>query len=275
MFRNAPPGTYFTPFGVYNPKTEMFVVWFNAYIHGCCNGNFGVAQSKDGIHFEIVSLNVTGYYSEVDCNGLFVDDDGTGYVIYSSVTQDHSVSFEKLTPDFLHSTHENYGLFPDHYVEGPVLFKRNGLYYVIYGSCCCFCRGGSGVIVYAAPTIKGPWQQLGYDINCNTNSTYICGAYGERVTQDPLIIQAQGIGLSLINTTRGIVYLWSGERWLSAPHNNPNCPDECRPETGICEEPPNYIKGHGFSYWIPLEFNSDGSIATFQPFVDSFTLDIE
>jgi hypothetical protein len=81
------------------------------------------------------------------------------------------------------------------------------------------------------------------DLNCFANKS-ICGGYGER-TGDPINIQAQGIGLSLIQTTTGTAYIWHGERWLTAPHNNPSCPDECRPETGDCAEPPDYIKGWG------------------------------
>jgi len=252
----------------------MFVAWFNAYPNGCCSGNFGVAQSKDGIQFEIVSLNVEPLYTSVDCNGLFVDDDGTGYVIYASLNEDHQVSIEKLTPDYLSTTKENYGLFPDHYVEGSVLFKRNGTYYVGYGSCCCFCRAGSGFTVFSATNIKGPWTRMGADKNCNTTTDPICGAYGERISQAPLIIEAQGITVSLIPTAEGMVYLWQGERWLSAPNNNPTCPDECRPTTGICAEPSDYIKGHGFSYWIPMEFTASGDMMQFAPFVDNFTLNL-
>ncbi len=43
-------------------------------------GNFGVAQSSNGTHFTIVSLNQTGKYSLVDGNALFVDDDGSACV---------------------------------------------------------------------------------------------------------------------------------------------------------------------------------------------------
>jgi len=102
----------------------------------------------------------------------------------------------------------------------------------------------------------------------------VCGKYGERITKANLIISAQGIGFSLIPTNSGIAYIWQGERWLSAPNNNPTCPDECRPETGICKEPEDYIKGHGFSYWFPLQFDEDGNVEQFEPFVDSFVLSL-
>ena len=42
--------------------------------------------------------------------------------------------------------------FPDYFVEGVTLFKRNDRYYVTYGSCCCACRAGCKVIVSMLPT---------------------------------------------------------------------------------------------------------------------------
>ena len=148
---------------------------------------------------------------------------------------------------------------------------------VAYGSCCCFCKNGSGIVVYRAPTLHGPWTRQAGDLNCDVEAgdpTKICGGYGDR-SGDPIRIAAQGIGLSLIPLADGTTaYLWHGERWLSAPSANPSCPDECRPEEGICAEPDTYVKGHGFSYWIPLRFDADGNVAPLDKFVDAFTLDI-
>jgi len=274
MLFNAPPGSYFTPWVVFNERTKMFVAWFNSYPHGCCNGSFGIATSSTGYNFTIITREEDPLYPLVDCNGLFVDDDGTGYVIYSSLQFDHKVSIEKLTPDFLHTTKENYGLFPDRYVEGSALFKRNNTYYATFGSCCCFCRGGSGAIFYTAKSIKGPWKRQSADKNCKTDSRAVCGKYGEVVTPEDLIVNAQGITISKIPTKGGDVFIWAGERWLSAPNNNPTCPDECRPTTGICEEPASYIKGHGFTYWYALQFAANGDVKQFEPFVNEFSLDL-
>lgn len=157
---------------------------------------------------------------------------------------------------------------------GSILFKRNGTYYVSYGSCCCFCRAGSGAVVYAASSIAGPWVPQALDVNCNA-SLAICGGYGERDTGG-IIISAQGIGLSTLPATGGgSIYLWHGERWLSAANNNPTCPDECQPQTGACADLPGYIKGNGYSYWTPLAFDGRGAVTQFAPFTNSFTLDID
>jgi hypothetical protein len=61
-----PYGTFFTPFAVFNAATNQFVLWFNAYLNGCCNGGWGVATSTNGINFTLVSLNETGQYPLVD-----------------------------------------------------------------------------------------------------------------------------------------------------------------------------------------------------------------
>ena len=61
---------------------------------------------------------------------------------------------------------------------------------------------------------------------------------------------------------------------MSAPNNPASCPDECQPSVGPCADPPNYVKGNGFSYWVPLEFDAAGNVLPLAPFVDSFTLDI-
>ena len=63
----------------------------------------------------------------------------------------------------------------------------------------------------------------------------------------------------------------SGERWLSAPFNNPTCTNEC----AACTEDPRYVKGHSFSYWTPLEFDdATGDVLPFADFVGEFTLDV-
>ena len=46
------------------------------------------------------------------------------------------------------------------------MFKRKGLYYIMYGPYCCFCYQGSGIRVYTAVHPLGPYQFQGEDIAC-------------------------------------------------------------------------------------------------------------
>jgi hypothetical protein len=55
---------------------------------------------------------------------------GTGYVVYSWAYVMH---IEQLTPDFLYSTGNTGPDFSEYFVEAPVFFKRNDIYYVLFG----------------------------------------------------------------------------------------------------------------------------------------------
>lgn len=113
---------------------------------------------------------------------LFVDDDGTGYLVYSA---QYYMSIEQLTPDFLWSTGHNgtwqngpfsNSVAPDYFVEAPVMFKRKGIYYILYGHCCCFCYQGSGILVLTASSPMGPWnKQTGGDRACLSEDVDVPG----------------------------------------------------------------------------------------------------
>merc|ERR1712217_372214 len=90
---------------------------------------------------------------------------------------------EKLTDDYLDSAGGVDGnatiiggtfggtTFPEYFVEAPAFFKRQGLYYALFGHCCCFCYQGSGVMVYTAPSPKGPWRAQCSDTQGQGGST--------------------------------------------------------------------------------------------------------
>jgi hypothetical protein len=61
------------------------------------------------------------------------------------VVQGHNISVEQLAPDFLSSAKHNSGFFGATFVEAPVMFKRQGVYYAMFGHCCCFCAAGSDI----------------------------------------------------------------------------------------------------------------------------------
>eukprot|EP01052_Picozoa_sp_SAG31_P060817 SAG31_NODE_19951_length_587_cov_2.418033_1_plen_112_part_10 len=112
------------------------------------------------MHFELMSMTEkAGLNSSLDDSSLLVDDDGIGFVAYTAMDpgprhpQNHMVAIDRLSTDLLSSTGETLAILPDSFVEGAMLFQRKGRYYVMYGSCCCACREGSGAVVLSAPNI--------------------------------------------------------------------------------------------------------------------------
>lgn len=88
--------------------------------------------------FKLVNANIsTLAYTDVGDFNLFVDDDGSAYVIYTSHIQNyaitHQMSVEKLTDDYTASlgASANSGFFGASFVEAPALFKRNNSYYAV------------------------------------------------------------------------------------------------------------------------------------------------
>eukprot|EP00039_Didymoeca_costata_P003958 m.70745 g.70745 ORF g.70745 m.70745 type:complete len:389 (-) comp12161_c0_seq4:144-1310(-) len=282
LWYNYPLGTWWCPWAVHDKNTDKIVLWFTATPGSCCDAYWGVAESSDGIHFTLISLNETASIkTSLDGSAVFIDDDGKGYVAYSAMqapgVQDHRVAIDLLASDYRSSAKVTVGsMFPDSFVEGVMLFKRKGIYYVIYGSCCCACREGSGAVVYSATNISGPWIRQSRDVNCNIDTPICAGMPGRNRPQNGLIIPAQGIALSVIPTSipGENTYMWAGERWLSGPNNPPKCETLCQADTGDCHEPSNYDKGADFMYWIPLDFDANGTIQQFDPFVDTWEIDL-
>jgi len=132
---------------------------------------------------------------------------GRGYVAFTAMDpkgqRDHVYTIESLTPDLLSTTGiQITPYFPDFFVEGGFLFKRRSMYYVVYGSCCCACRQGSGAVVYSASNISGPWTPQSFDVNCDLPAKICAGMDPKPYDPDlkrpigHLIVPAQvGIGV--------------------------------------------------------------------------------
>ena len=43
--------------------------------------------------------------------------------------------------------------------EAPMMFKRKGIYYAVFGACCCYCGNGSEVNVYSSGHVLGPYEK--------------------------------------------------------------------------------------------------------------------
>ena len=114
MLKDAPPRTYYRPYVKFNMASGKYVMWYNA------DNQYGVAVADHPSGpFIIRNPNIRLKYSKrgIGDMGLFVDDDGTGYIAYTvgvggdfGVKVDpiphHQICVEKLTPDYLSTTQE-------------------------------------------------------------------------------------------------------------------------------------------------------------------------
>jgi hypothetical protein len=225
LLKEKPDGIYFRPGVVFNPHTRKYVLWYN-WFPKLWNGQTAVAISDKPVGpFTIVNTNVAVLGSRPGDGSLFVDDDGTGYYIYTAIGEGYAVRVERLTPDFLGVSGQASAILIKG-GEAPVLFRRGNLYYVLCGPLCPDCRNGSGVQVLSATSPLGPYTPRS-DINL-------------RPGNDTPIVPAQQTWVAKIPMSKESLYIWMGDRWESTPDG---------------------IKGHDFQYWsAPLQFGPDGDI---------------
>lgn len=139
---NRPPGILFSPWVARSASTGLYVLWYNMLPTPGGQGDFDAAyyavatSASPRGPFATVRVNVTGlaFTRLPDAPAIFVDDDGAGYVAFTH-EDTHINNVQALTPDLL-------GPLPGGGVsaqiggpnnEGVLMFKRAGLYYVMFG----------------------------------------------------------------------------------------------------------------------------------------------
>jgi hypothetical protein len=227
LLKAPPGGVYYRPYVAYNPKTRKYVLWYNWYPK-LWEGKVGVAVSDTPVGpFTIVNpaAHVAGSRGRPGDGSLFVDDDGTGYFIYTSIDENHAIRIDRLTADFFDSTGETSEVLGVG-SEAPAMFRFDDRYYVVFDRTCCFCSAGSGVRVLMGTKPLGPFREQ-QNINRGKDGNPIVAAQQTFVAQVP--------------TPQGTAFLWMADRWGSRPDG---------------------IKGHDLQFWsAPLRFSADGSIA--------------
>eukprot|EP00026_Physarum_polycephalum_P008599 Phypoly_transcript_08687.p1 GENE.Phypoly_transcript_08687~~Phypoly_transcript_08687.p1 ORF type:complete len:298 (+),score=31.46 Phypoly_transcript_08687:195-1088(+) len=160
---DRPAGIVFRPHLVYNPNTKLYVLVWNYDNNGRQLLAAATSHSPIGpFTLQTAQINLIMAQNVGDF-ALFVDDDGTGYIAYAANWLMH---IEQLDFTFYGNT-TNYGKnFTEFFVEAPVMFKRHGLYYVLFGYCCCYCEQGSGVMVHVAKHPLGPYTKISGDLAC-------------------------------------------------------------------------------------------------------------
>ena len=235
---NLPPSSVlFAPKTVYNAETSSWIMWFNYIVGDFKHSYYGVATSTSAagpFTLAVAQVNTTRYSDNGDEN-LFVDTDGSGYMIYTSIEEGHGVSVERMTPDFLGTlgATASSGIIGAGGVEAPAMFKRGEIYYVVFGGCCCYCGSGSPVTVYSATSPLGP--------------------YTKRTSLGNLMSQATDI-FAYTDASGAEQFMYVGDHWQSAPDG---------------------IKGHDFTVWAPIHFDATGTSITTSGFEANFTVSVK
>lgn len=171
---------------IYNEKTGMYVLWFHAdgptqtSNSSYAAASAGVAVSKTPYgpfrFIERYRLNTCPEDQEDmypkskgmarDMN-LFVDDDGTAYIIYSS-EENLTLYISKLNREYTYLATKpeeaKYGedfirLFPGAQREAPALFKRGEYYYLMTSGCTGWAPNQARY--YRADNVLGEWMSMG------------------------------------------------------------------------------------------------------------------
>ncbi|MEM8875410.1 MAG: family 43 glycosylhydrolase [Planctomycetota bacterium] len=196
LFTQKLGGVGYRPYVKQRPDGKI-VLWFNWYAT-LWEGQYGVAiADKPEGPFTIVEPDAKVNGERPGDHSLFVDDDGTAYLIFTVIGEDHRVHIEKLTSDWTGSTGEMSERFKPHQ-EATAMFKRNGVYYATFGNTCCFCPQGAGVEVYRSESPLGPYEFVA-DIN--------------RDDEGNVIIPGQQTHMAQV----GEQWMWLSDLWESRP----------------------------------------------------------
>lgn len=144
----------FRPHVIYDAATSKYVLWFNA--GNTPSGYYTLTSDSPAGPFtdpQSPTLAVPGSNGD---EGLFVDDDGTAYVAYTSWSRGGDLIVERLAPDDRSGTGQ-YSDLQTASVEAPAMFKRQGRYYVSFSDPNCgYCSGTGTSYVWSASPL-GPW----------------------------------------------------------------------------------------------------------------------
>ncbi len=237
---------YFRPHLAWNPRTGQWVLWVRWLpVEGPRIGDDPdryLSATSDNLTgpYVVAQRNVSMRYGNSADDNLFVDDDGTGYIVHNARATHTKIVVEQLTPDMTQMTGHSSELIGPGLTEAPAMFKRGGVYYVTMGTLCCYCTEGRETLVYrSSESPLGPYVADGSLGNApGAQQNFVFPWVVRNDASDPL-----GPGR----------VLWSGNRWGSDPLHTPPLFD------------------HSLQYWSVLTFQPNGTV---EPIVwqDAITL---
>lgn len=197
---------------IFNVKIKKFVMWFHLELKGkgylAARSGVAVSDIPTGpftymksfrpnagswpinIHscpdsLKILDRDFKEGQMARDMN-LFVDDDGTAYQIYTS-EENATLHISKLTDDYLSYSGKYIRLFPGRFMEGAVMFKRQGKYFIFASGCTGWAPNAARSAI--ADEILGNWKELGNPcvgndsaLTFHSQSTFVLPVQGKKDT---------------------------------------------------------------------------------------------
>jgi beta-xylosidase len=235
-------GVVFRPCVVFNRLSNKFVMWYEDRHPDQKGYAVAVADSPQGPFVTVSNSTALHGQGRSDNSGDFnilVDDDGSAYHVRDGFV------IERLTPDYLRGSGDYALVHPAHPSEGPVMFKRHGLYYLLTGSSCCACIGGSSIDVHVSSHPLGPYTYSGdvgsspqrYDPHSPTN----------------FVTRAQGSTVFSVASNE-TTFVWVGNQWVSSAL-------------------PGHPRNHDLLYFAKLVFSANGTIGQLE-WEDAATIEV-
>ena len=236
------PGIEFRPQVVYN-GSHYLMFYEDRWTSGANRGYALAASRAAAGPFATVSDSIVmGGRGRVGDFDVFLDPaDGRGYHVRTGLT---------IQPlDATLSRPQGAAVdVPLPSVEGPAMFVRGGVYYLLAGQGCCACRGGSNVVVFTAPSPMGPWAHRG-DVGSNASAPFSKHSPFNYVTR-----AQQTKVLAVPSSSGALQYLWVGNQWVTS-------------------QAPGAPRNKDLLFFALLKFAADGNISQME-WADTAVLDV-
>ena len=192
------PAVMWAPKVLYNPSTQLWVMWVN-YMPSDGVNQYAVATSSSPFGpFTVVVKRVTTLVNASPTDGALWQDPVT-HQAYFAYSGQYVVSVEALTPDYLSTLGavNSSGAIGPYAVEAPAFFRHRGVYYVSFGPLCCYCQPGAAAVMYTSANPLGPYD---------ASTTFSAAAMSQQ-TDITRFIDADGDER----------FLYRGNRWQQSP----------------------------------------------------------
>lgn len=143
---------------IFNESTKKFVMWMHidSAMYDAARAGVAVSDSPDG-PFEYKG-SFQPHRAESRDLTVFKDDDGVGYLIYSS--EDNMVThISELNATYTGVNRGFHRVFINLQREAPAVFKHEGLYFILTSGCSGWWPNAAQV--HVAQAMAGPWKSLG------------------------------------------------------------------------------------------------------------------